>query len=99
MLYMSKLSSSEIEKVSQLARIELTPNELSDMTIKIGDILNFVDTLQAVETKNIVPTSQVTGLTDVWREDEIVKSKVTPKELLAGAPELLEGYVKVKKVL
>ncbi len=96
---MSKISSSEIEKVAQLARIELSSEELDSITIEIGAILGFVETLQLVKTDNTLPTSQVTGLTDVWREDEIVESKVSVTELLAGAPGIQDGYVKVKKVL
>lgn len=96
---MSKISSSEIEKVAQLARIELSSEELDSITMEIGAILGFVETLQLVKTDNTLPTSQVTGLTDVWREDEIVESKVSVTELLAGAPSIQDGYVKVKKVL
>lgn len=96
---MSKISVSEIEKVARLARIELGTEELETMTLEISSILNFVETLQAKDTKNVQATSQVTGLNDVWREDKVVKSKVPAKDLLAGAPETKDGYVKVKKVL
>lgn len=96
---MSKISVSEIEKVARLARIELGTEELETMTLEISSILNFVETLQAIDTKNVQATSQVTGLNDVWREDKVVKSKVPAKDLLAGAPETKDGYVKVKKVL
>ena len=96
---MSKISISEIEKIARLARIELSTKELETMTLEINSILNFVDTLQAVDTKNVQATSQVTGLNDVWREDKVVKSEVPVKDLLAGVPETKDGYVKVKKVL
>ncbi|TXI90651.1 MAG: Asp-tRNA(Asn)/Glu-tRNA(Gln) amidotransferase subunit GatC [Chryseobacterium sp.] len=96
---MSKISVSEIEKVARLARIELGTEELETMTLEISSILNFVETLQAIDTKNVQATSQVTGLNDVWREDKVVKSKVPAKDLLAGAPETKDGYIKVKKVL
>ena len=96
---MSKISRDDIEKVSKLARIGLNDQETADMAIEVSSILSFVETIQAVNTDGIEPTSQVTGLTDVWREDEIKKSNVPPKDLLAGAPDVQDGYVKVKKVL
>lgn len=96
---MSKISVSEIEKVARLARIELSPEELDTMTIELGSILAFVETLQAIDTSNIAPTSQITGLSDVWRDDEVVESKITAKDLIAGAPETKDGYIKVSKVL
>jgi aspartyl/glutamyl-tRNA(Asn/Gln) amidotransferase C subunit len=96
---MSKLSIDEIQKVAKLARIELSGKELEKMALDASSILDFVETIQKTDTGGIKPTSQVTGLTDVWREDEIKKSKVAPKDLLAGAPDTHDGYVKVKKVL
>ncbi len=96
---MSKISVSEIEKVARLARIELSAKEIDAMTLELGSILTFVETLQAIDTSNTTPTSQVTGLSDVWREDKAVESKVAAKDLIAGAPETKDGYVKVNKVL
>lgn len=96
---MSKISHDEMAKVAKLARIELTDAELAGMALEVSSILDFVETIQKTDTTGIKPTSQVTGLKDVWREDEIKRSKIPPKDLLAGAPETQEGYVKVKKVL
>ena len=96
---MSKISRDEMAKVAKLARIELSDVELAGMAVEVSSILDFVETIQNTDTAGIEPTSQVTGLKDVWREDEIKKSKISPKDLLAGAPEILDGYVKVKKVL
>lgn len=96
---MSKITPEEISKVARLARIKLTDEELGDMTEELGSILDFVARINAADTEDIEPTSQVTGLKDVWREDKIKRSKVVPKDLLAGAPSTQDGYVKVKKVL
>jgi aspartyl-tRNA(Asn)/glutamyl-tRNA(Gln) amidotransferase subunit C len=96
---MSKLSIEEIQKVAKLARISLTDKELEKMSVEASSILEFVETIQKTKTDGVSTTSQVTGLTDVWREDEVKKSKVAPKDLLAGAPYTHDGYVKVRKVL
>lgn len=96
---MSQMSESEIHKVAQLTRIELSADELASMTLEVGEILSFVETIQATDVAGVVPTSQVTGLNDVWREDEVIKSEISPKDLLSGAPALQDNYVKVKKVL
>jgi aspartyl-tRNA(Asn)/glutamyl-tRNA(Gln) amidotransferase subunit C len=96
---MAKLSLDEIQKVALLARIELTDAELAVASTEISSILDFVDTIQNTDTTGVEPTSQVTGLTDVWREDLVEKCVIAPKLLLASAPELQDGYIKVKKVL
>ena len=92
-------SNDEIKNVAKLARISLSDKELDTMSVEASSILDFVETIQNTNTDGISATSQVTGLADVWREDEIKKSKVPPKDLLAGAPDVQDGYVKVKKVL
>ncbi len=96
---MAKLSLDEIQKVALLARIELTDAELAVASTEISSILDFVDTIQNIDTAGVQPTSQVTGLTDVWREDLVEKCAIAPKLLLSSAPELQDGYIKVKKVL
>lgn len=96
---MAKLSLDEIQKVATLARIELSDAELEVASNEISSILDFVDTIQNTDTAGVEPTSQVTGLTDVWREDLVVKCTVAPKLLLASAPDMQDGYVRVKKVL
>ena len=96
---MAKLSLDEIQKVALLAIIELTDAELAVASTEISSILDFVDTIQNIDTAGVEPTSQVTGLTDVWREDLVEKCVIAPKLLLASAPDMQDGYIKVKKVL
>ncbi|MBI2798211.1 Asp-tRNA(Asn)/Glu-tRNA(Gln) amidotransferase subunit GatC [Candidatus Saccharibacteria bacterium] len=96
---MPKLSLSEIQKVARLARIELASEELDRMTLEVGSILEFVDSLQAIKTEGVKPTSQVTGLKDVWREDVVQDCEIPREELLSQSPATQDGYVKVKKVL
>lgn len=96
---MAKFTKSEVEQVANLARIGVSESEKSDLTQDLSSILEFVDELQAVDTKGVVSTSQVTGLEDVLREDEVVRCELSRDELLANAPTTLEGYVKVKRVL
>lgn len=96
---MAKFTKSEVDQVAGLARIGVSEAEKTELTHSLSSILEFVDALQAVDTKGVIPTSQVTGLEDVLREDEVVRSSLTRDELLANAPATHNGYVKVKRVL
>ncbi|MCX6805017.1 MAG: Asp-tRNA(Asn)/Glu-tRNA(Gln) amidotransferase subunit GatC [Patescibacteria group bacterium] len=96
---MAKITKNEIQDTSRLARIELSDQELDSITKDIDNILNFVELINNANTSQVKPTSQVNGLSDVWREDEIVKSQVEASELLALAPYTQDGYIKVGKVL
>ncbi len=96
---MASLREQDILNIAKLARIDLSAKEQQDMKSEAGSILDFVDDLQKVDTSSVEPTSQVTGLRDVWREDKVVPSKIAPESLLSQAPDVHDGYVKVKKVL
>lgn len=95
---MSKIGVTEVERVAKLARIGLSPEEAAQMSIELGQIVGFVEQLQAVDVEGVEPTDQVTGLVDVWREDVVVPS-LPREELLANAPEQKDGYIVVKRVL
>jgi aspartyl-tRNA(Asn)/glutamyl-tRNA(Gln) amidotransferase subunit C len=96
---MSKVNITEIEKVAKLSRIELDANELDKVTEEFESILDFVEIIEKADTKGVEPTSQVTGLSDVWRDDVVMRSEIEPKDLISAAPEIQDGYIKVKKVL
>jgi aspartyl-tRNA(Asn)/glutamyl-tRNA(Gln) amidotransferase subunit C len=93
-----KITKKEVEYVARLARLSLNEQEKEKMTAQLDSILQYVDTLNKLDTKNIEPTSHVLPLNNVWREDVIRPS--TPRdEILANAPDQAEGFYKVKKVI
>lgn len=94
-----RLSISDIEKIASLAKIGLTDEEKSKMTIELNSILSFVDDIQKTNTANVEQTSQITGLTNVLREDIIKPCELNSKELLENAPLTQDGYIKVKRVM
>jgi aspartyl-tRNA(Asn)/glutamyl-tRNA(Gln) amidotransferase subunit C len=95
---MSKIGTAEVERIAKLARIGLSPEETSKMSAELGNILEFVEQLQSVDISDTEPTDQVTGLEDVWREDE-VKPSMDRDQILANAPAQKDGYIVVKRVL
>lgn len=95
---MSKLGITEVERIAKLARIGLTPEEAARMAAELSQIVGFVEQLQAVDIEGVPPTDQVTGLVDVWREDE-VKPSLSREALLDNAPAQKDGYIVVKRVL
>jgi len=95
---MSKIGVTEVLRVAKLARIGLSDEEAARLAVELGEIVGFVEQLQAVDITDVAPTDQVTGLVDVWRED-VVKPGLSREELLANAPEQKDGYIVVKRVL
>ena len=95
---MSKIGTTEVERIAKLARIGLSDAETAKMSEELGRILEFVEQLQAVDITDTLPTDQVTGLQDVCRQD-LVWPSLGRDELLANAPAQKDGYFVVKRVL
>jgi len=96
---MSKITDDEVKRLAVLARIGLSDDEVRRLAGELDQIVGFVKKLQAVTTKDVPPTSQVTGLIDVWRADESKPSPVSQTDLLQNAVETQDGYIKVRRVL
>ena len=96
---MSKLSTEDVLRLARLARLELTDEEVKLFQTEISSILEYVEQLQKVDLKDIPPTSQVTGLTNVMREDVVKQYQATPDVLLNNAPATEDGHIKVKRIL
>jgi aspartyl-tRNA(Asn)/glutamyl-tRNA(Gln) amidotransferase subunit C len=97
---MPKITEKEIEHIAELARIRLTDEEKHKFTEDLGNILNFVDKLKEIDTKDVEPVSNMTGLDSVFRKDEVhgeVDSEKS-KRLVEQAPDSKDDYVKVKSV-
>jgi aspartyl-tRNA(Asn)/glutamyl-tRNA(Gln) amidotransferase subunit C len=96
---MSKIGTTEVEHIAKLARIGLSAEETARMSVELGQIVEFVEQLQKVDVESTAPTDQVTGLEDVWREDEVRTGGPSREELLSNAPAQKDGYIVVKRVL
>ena len=95
-----KLTKKEIEHIAKLARLELSEKELKKYGSQLSDVLSYIDQLREVDTTNIKPTAQVTGLENALRNDEVDDWSDDEREIaLNQAPELEDGQVKVKRVL
>lgn len=95
-----KLTTDQVQHIADLARIELTESEKEKYAEELSAVLGFIEQLSAINTDNIIPTSQVTGLVNVARQDEIeICGEDIRARIFASAP-LAEGeYFKVKAVL
>src|SRR5688500_7419957 len=96
---MAKLSREDVLKMARLSRLRLSEEEIDQFGAEISEILGYVEQLSKVDTKGLEPTSQVTGLTNVMREDEVIDYGPTQDELLKNAPAVEKKQFKVKRVL
>ncbi|MDF1498390.1 MAG: Asp-tRNA(Asn)/Glu-tRNA(Gln) amidotransferase subunit GatC [Patescibacteria group bacterium] len=94
------LSIEEVEHIADLARIELTKDEKEKFSIELSAVLGYIEQLKEVDTKNVKPVSQVTGLENVFREDIIEGcDDETRKRIIDNFPDRDDDYIKVKQVM
>ncbi len=83
---MTALTKDQVLHIAKLARLELTPEEVTKMTKELSSILQYVAVLSELDTSGVEPTAQVTGQKNVFREDVIVPSGALPVALLQCSP-------------
>ena len=87
-----------VSRVAKLANLSITETEEKKFETQLGSILDYVAKLQEADTKNVEPTSQVTGLENVTRED-IAFPSLSQEDVLSSTKELHKEHFKVKAIL
>ena len=93
-----KISKEDVIHVAHLARLELDEAAVEKFSHQIGTILDYVDTLNRLDTTGVSPTSHAIFLTNAFREDEI-KKHLDLELALFNAPEKNEGTFSVPRVI
>lgn len=96
---MTQISRDEVLKLAKLAKLKLNEDELSKFRNEISEILQYVEKLNSIDLGDLAPTSQVTGLETVIRDDTKIEYGTSRDELLKNVPAVEKGYIKVKRVL
>lgn len=96
---MSTITTTDVRHLAQLSNLQLADDEVENLRGDLENILGYIEQLSELDTSGVEPTYQVTGLENVWRDDEVQESDVTREQLLALAPEQTDSSVKVPKVL
>lgn len=93
------ITREEIKHIAELSRLELSEEEMAKFGGQLDSILKYISQLNEVDTKNIEPTAQVSGLSDIWRADDAHEWSRGEVEAALNQGEREGGQVKVKRVL
>ncbi len=93
-----KITKDEVLHVAALARLELADDVIDKFSSQIATILEYVDTLEQVDTLGVKPTSYTIFRTHALRED-IKLTSLQQDTALANAPTQEGGCFKVPKIL
>ena len=96
------ITEADVEKVAQLAHMEITPGELKIFAPQMADIVAYVEQLNALGTTDVQPS--LGGLTPEGEatdsaRDDVVAPSLGQKTALAEAPDAASGHFRVPKVL
>lgn len=92
------ISKETVRYVANLARIELSEEELEKFSLQLNDILRYIDQLKEIDISKITPTAHVLEIKNVKRKDEPRPSLKT-EEVLRNTPEKEGKFFKVPKVI
>ena len=93
-----KLSTSDVEYVARLARLEISEAEKDKFTAQLNDILRYIDQLNELDTAGVAPMSHAIAVTNAFRDDRVVQS-LEPGAALANAPDARGEFFRVPKVI
>jgi len=97
-----KIKESDIEKIADLAHLEITPDEVAMFTPQMTEIVTYVEQLNALDTRAVEPS--LGGLTPAGKatdsaRDDLVLPSLGQKLALEEAPDAAAGHFRVPKVL
>ena len=93
-----KITLETVEYVAGLARLNLSQEEKEMMSSQMGDILDYMDKLNSIDTTGVPPLEHVEHMTNIFRED-VVKDSFDREQILVNAPDKDDGSFRVPKIV
>ena len=93
-----KIDNSTIDKLANLANLEFDKESKKEIIEDLNRVLNFVEKLNELDTKNAEPLVYMADEANVLRKDEVIQ-EITQEEALSNAPKKDSDYFIVPKVL
>lgn len=93
-----KVNQETLRKIAHLARLEVRPEEETDLLQSLNGVLTWMEQLNEVDTTGVEPLTHITDETNVLRDD-VIGHHLTREQAFANAPQHDEQYFEVPKVL
>jgi aspartyl-tRNA(Asn)/glutamyl-tRNA(Gln) amidotransferase subunit C len=98
MTTMPDISRDEVAHLADLARIDLSAEELDHLAPQLAVILESIASINEVAADDVPPTSHALPLTNVFRED-VARPGLTAEQALSGAPAVDQQRFSVPRIL
>ncbi len=93
-----KIDEMLVRKVAKLSRLDLSDVEVGEFTRQLSAILEYVEKMNQLDTKNVQPLAHCLPISNCFRED-VVKESLGTERILANAPDRDGDFFKVPKIL
>ena len=80
------ITRDDVLHVAELARLELTEDELARLEVQLNDILEAVGKVSELDLSDVPPTSHPPAVVNVFRPDE-PRPSLSLEDVFANAPE------------
>ena len=87
----------DLSHIAKLANLPILPSEKDKLEKQLEETISYVEELNSVNSKNVEPTSQVTGLENVTRDD-VAKPSLSQDEALSNTKSKHNGFFKVNAI-
>lgn len=96
---MTQITRDDVIKLASLSSLQLDEDEITHLQADLSTLIGYVEQLEEIDTMSVEPVYQVTGLSNVLREDVVDEGNISKESLLALAADTVEDQIKVPKVL
>lgn len=93
-----QLTIQEVEHIAELAKLDLTVQEIEQYREQLSAILDYAEVLQNLDTSAIPPTASVLPGHSALRED-VVLTPLSPEDILKNAPQQKDQQFEVPIVM
>ncbi len=91
-------ASIDVRYVANLARLDLTDEEVATFQPQLDQIVRYVDEISGLDVEGVEPTAHAIAITNVFRDDAVTPG-MERERLLANAPEQCEDLIRVPKIV
>ena len=95
---MTRISKEQVKHVANLAKLTIKEEEIEKLTKQLDSIITYAEQLNELDTENVEPTTHVSHMKNVLREDKASKG-LPREEVLKNAPDHQDGQIRVPGIM
>ncbi len=92
------ITSAEIEKIANLARLEVSQERAKELADQLQKVLKHFEQIAQVDTTGVEPLITPTEIEVFWRSDDVVQD-LTTEDVLSNAPDKIGNLFRVPPVI